>query len=318
MSRIIAAGLITSGLMVGFLPLWIYYLKKMQLGQRIRQDGPESHRLKEGVPTMGGALFWPVLLVVTLGAGQLNSFVVGTILITGVFTLLGFQDDFFKIKKDRSLGLKARHKIFFMIILGGAVGFYLFQFQPGGTTLLLPWSAADIELGWLIIPLTVLVYLGTANAVNLTDGLDGLAAGVSAIILLGLTVLSLFYGNETGALLGISGAGICLGFLWYNCHPARVFMGDTGSLMLGSLIASLVVFQQLSFLLLILGGLLVLITLSVIIQVIYFRLTGGRRIFKMTPLHHHFELSGWAEPQVVVRFWLVAALFTLLGIWGGL
>ncbi len=317
MSQTIISGLVSFGLMVFLLPFGLKVLKKIQVGQKIREDGPESHLSKEGIPTMGGVLFWPVLLVTTFSLGRINPFLIWTLLVTAGFTLIGGQDDYFKIKQSRSLGLKARQKILFMVLLSGLVGIYIFFFHPGGSILLIPWSGGEIDLGWIIIPFIILVYLAAANAVNLIDGLDGLAAGVTGIILIGFAILSLFQQEITGAIIAASGAGLCLGFLWFNCHPAGVFMGDTGSLMLGSLLASLAVFQQMSLFLLILGGLLVIVTLSVIIQVIYFRLTGGKRIFKMSPLHHHFELSGWPESQVVIRFWLVAAIFTLLGIWGG-
>jgi len=317
LSQTIISGLVSFGLMVFLLPFGLKVLKKIQVGQKIREDGPESHLSKEGIPTMGGVLFWPVLLVTTFSLGRINPFLIWTLLVTAGFTLIGGQDDYFKIKQSRSLGLKARQKILFMVLLSGLVGIYIFFFHPGGSILLIPWSGGEIDLGWIIIPFIILVYLASANAVNLIDGLDGLAAGVTGIILIGFAILSLFQQEITGAIIAASGAGLCLGFLWFNCHPAGVFMGDTGSLMLGSLLASLAVFQQMSLFLLILGGLLVIVTLSVIIQVIYFRLTGGKRIFKMSPLHHHFELSGWPESQVVIRFWLVAAIFTLLGIWGG-
>lgn len=317
MSQTIISGLVSFGLMVFLLPFGLKVLKEIQVGQKIREDGPESHLSKEGIPTMGGVLFWPVLLVTTFSLGRINPFLIWTLLVTAGFTLIGGQDDYFKIKQSRSLGLKARQKILFMVLLSGLVGIYIFFFHPGGSILLIPWSGGEIDLGWIIIPFIILVYLAAANAVNLIDGLDGLAAGVTGIILIGFAILSLFQQEITGAIIAASGAGLCLGFLWFNCHPAGVFMGDTGSLMLGSLLASLAVFQQMSLFLLILGGLLVIVTLSVIIQVIYFRLTGGKRIFKMSPLHHHFELSGWPESQVVIRFWLVAAIFTLLGIWGG-
>lgn len=318
MSSTIMTGLASFGIMIVLMPFWLRFLKKMQIGQKIREDGPESHLSKEGIPTMGGALFWPVLLIGTLLFAEINPFLIWSLLIAGGFAFIGGQDDYFKIKKDRSLGLKARQKILLMLIFSGLVGVYLFLYHPGGTQLLVPWTGSKIDLGWLIIPFVILVYLATANAVNIIDGLDGLAAGLTAIILIGFAVLSLFYQQPVGAIIAGSGAGICLGFLWFNCHPARVIMGDTGSLFLGSLLASLAVFQQLSIFLLVLGGMLVIVTLSVIIQVVYFRLTGGKRIFKMAPLHHHFELSGWTETQVVIRFWLIGVVFTLLGIWGGL
>ncbi len=318
MSSTIMAGLISFGIMLVLMPFWLRFLKKMQIGQKIREDGPESHLRKEGIPTMGGALFWPVLMIVTLFFAEISPFLIWSLLIAGGFAFIGGQDDYFKIKKDRSLGLKARQKILLMLVFSGLVGVYLFLYHPGGTQLLVPWTGSQIDLGWLIIPFVILVYLATANAVNIIDGLDGLAAGLTAIIFMGFAVLSLFFQQPVGAIIAGSGAGLCLGFLWFNCHPARLIMGDTGSLFLGSLLASLAVFQQLGIFLLVLGGMLVIVTLSVIIQVVYFRLTGGKRIFKMAPLHHHFELSGWTETQVVIRFWLIGAIFTLLGIWGGL
>ena len=316
METIIISGLISAALILFLTPFWIKILKELQVGQKIREAGPQSHMSKEGTPTMGGALFWVVFVLTMLLFFERSPMLIWTIILTAGFSIIGAQDDYFKIKKNESLGLKARQKIFLMFLLSSLAGLYLYLYQPRGSILLVPFTGQEIELGWLIVPFVILVYMASANAVNLTDGLDGLAAGAMGIVLMGFTALSIIHNETMGAIMASSVAGVCFAFLWYNGYPARIIMGDTGSLMLGSFLASLAVFQNFSLYLLLLGGLFVIVTLSVIIQVIYFRLTGGKRIFKMSPLHHHFELSGWAENQVVIRFWIVALLFVIIGIWG--
>jgi len=316
METIIISGLISAALILFLTPFWIKILKELQVGQKIREAGPQSHMSKEGTPTMGGALFWVVFVLTMLLFFERSPMLIWTIILTAGFSIIGAQDDYFKIKKNQSLGLKARQKIFLMFLLSSLAGLYLYLYQPRGSILLVPFTGQEIELGWLIVPFVILVYMASANAVNLTDGLDGLAAGAMGIVLMGFTALSIIHNETMGAIMASSVTGICVAFLWYNGYPARIIMGDTGSLMLGSFLASLAVFQNFSLYLLLLGGLFVIVTLSVIIQVIYFRLTGGKRIFKMSPLHHHFELSGWAENQVVIRFWIVALLFVIIGIWG--
>ncbi len=308
---IISFILITAGT-----PFLISRLKNKGLGQKVRKDGPAEHLKKEGVPTAGGLLFSLVLFLVALLQGETSPLLVWTVFAVICFSLLGFSDDYIKLQGNRSLGLKARHKIFLMVLFSSLVGFYIYLYLPEAARLLVPFTSKEIHLDWLVVPFVIAVYLATANAVNLTDGLDGLAAGTCALAFLGFAVISFMLGNPTGTYLAATGLGLCLGFLWFNCYPADIIMGDTGSLALGAFLASIAVFQGLALFLLLVGGVFVLVTLSVIIQVIYFRLTGGKRILRMSPLHHHFELSGWAEPRIVIRFWIAGVLFLCFGIWG--
>lgn len=310
-----AAG-ISCGAVLVLTPALLHWLKKEDIGQRIREDGPVTHTSKAGIPTMGGVLFWPALFLPVLFFNRWSPFTIWTLIMVLGFSGIGFWDDFMKLQKARSLGLKGRQKIFLMVLLSSLLGLYIYIYEAGSTLLLIPFWEQSISLGPWIIPFVVLVFLATTNAVNLTDGLDGLAAGVSGIALMGFFFLALLVGKTDGTFLAAAGVGLCAGFLWFNCHPARIFMGDTGSLSLGALLASIAVFQNLSVFLLLTGGLFVLITLSVIVQVLYFRITGGKRIFRMSPLHHHFELIGWAEPAIVVRFWILSLGFALLGIGG--
>ncbi len=316
MLKILFGILISFILMVVFLPILIKVLQKKNIGQKIREDGPQTHLAKEGVPSMGGALFVPVLLLTAFLFLSLSPSLVWTAVMVSGFALIGFADDYLKIKGNRSLGLKARQKLFLRFLLSSLVGFYIYLFEPNLAILHVPFLSQTLNVGKWIIPLVVVVYIATANSVNLSDGLDGLVAGLTAIALIPFLIISMQFNNWEGAILSAIGVGICSGFLWFNCHPAKIIMGDTGSLMLGALLASLAVFLQLGLLLLVVGGVFVAVALSVIIQVVYFKLSGGKRIFRMAPLHHHFELSGWAEPQTVIRFWIAGVLFAILGLGG--
>jgi len=293
-------------------PFLIPFLHKLKFGQQIRTDGPRTHLQKTGTPTMGGIMFFLSLSVSLLLTDEFTSRLWLVLLVTLGYGLIGFFDDFIKVIMKRSLGLKAREKILGQLILAGVFAYVVVAYQGRGTEVILPGTTIGINLGWWYIPFVMFVLVGTVNAVNLTDGLDGLAAGVmvftSLVYLLitnawGLTDLSLF----SAALLGS-----CLGFLFFNMHPARLFMGDTGSLALGGAIGSLAVLTKTELLLPLLGGVYVLETFSVILQVLYYRVTGGKRLFLMSPLHHHFELLGWSEQKVVLSFWVVAAFFAVL------
>ena len=293
-------------------PFLIPFLHKLKFGQQIRTDGPRTHLQKTGTPTMGGVMFFLSLSVSLLLTTEFTSRLGVAFLVTVGFGLIGFFDDFIKVIMKRSLGLKAREKILGQLILAGVFAYVVVAYLGRGTEVILPGTTIGINLGWWYIPFVMFVLVGTVNAVNLTDGLDGLAAGVmvfTALVYLlitntwGLTDLSLF----SAALLGS-----CLGFLFFNIHPARLFMGDTGSLALGGAIGSLAVLTKTELLLPLLGGVYVLETFSVILQVLYYRVTGGKRLFLMSPLHHHFELLGWSEQKVVLSFWVVAAFFAVL------
>ncbi|HHZ16560.1 MAG TPA: phospho-N-acetylmuramoyl-pentapeptide-transferase [Peptococcaceae bacterium] len=293
-------------------PLLIPFLHKLKFGQQIREDGPKEHLKKAGTPTMGGIMFLFSLAVCLFFREELSSRLVVLLLVTFGFGLIGFFDDFIKVVMKRSLGLKAREKILGQLILAAVFTYVAVVFLDRGTGLILPGTAFKMELGWLYYPFAVFLMVGTVNAVNLTDGLDGLLAGVMVFTALVFLLLAHGWGLTDVRLFAAALLGSCLGFLFFNLHPARIFMGDTGSLALGGAVGALAVLTKMELLLPLLGGVYVLNTLAVILQVVYFRLTGGRRLFLMSPLHHHFELLGWSEQKVVWLFWTAAALFAVL------
>ncbi|MFW5998589.1 MAG: phospho-N-acetylmuramoyl-pentapeptide-transferase [Bacillota bacterium] len=291
----------------------IKILEKLNFGQQIREQGPDSHLKKEGIPTMGGILIILAIIITSVFLLPLNRDVIwGLIVITGM-AIIGVIDDYMKIKNGSSLGLKARYKLSSQIILGLLLAYYIYEYTDLGQTILIPLKGQVYIGGWLI-PLIVFTVIGTANAVNLTDGLDGLAAGVTAVVTSTIAVINSSMGFESFSLMGLIVTGACIGFIWYNSYPAQVFMGDVGSLALGGAIAVLSIFSRTEIFLLIIGGIFVIETLSVMIQVVYFRLTDGKRIFKMTPIHHHFELKGVEENKIVMRFLIISIFFASLGL----
>jgi phospho-N-acetylmuramoyl-pentapeptide-transferase len=327
-----SAGAILTAILVSFLvaPAFLRWLKMRQIGQHIRQEGPQSHYGKAGTPTMGGALVLISVSAATLLWTDLrNPYVWLVLLTTLAFGAIGFADDWLKKVRKQSTGLKAREKFTLQILTAAAASgalLALAEFSTYHTRLQVPFFKHFVpELGWWYLPFATLVLVGASNAVNLTDGLDGLAVGSMMIASATYTVLAYVAGHAVVAdylfVFNIKGSaevavfcagmvGACLGFLWYNTHPADVFMGDTGALAMGAAVGvvSLVIKQEL--LLILVGGIFVLEALSVILQVGSFRLRG-KRIFKMAPLHHHFELMGWPESKVVVRFWILCILFSL-------
>ncbi|MGE5839207.1 MAG: phospho-N-acetylmuramoyl-pentapeptide-transferase [Deltaproteobacteria bacterium] len=306
-------------------------LRRMQVGQHIREDGPANHKSKAGTPTMGGCLILPVVLVSTLLWGELQNFYVWLVLfVLCSFGAIGFVDDYLKTVRKNSKGLSGKAKFTFQILaaLAVAVGLYL---SPGfDSHLNLPFlKNIAPDLGAFYILVTVFVIVGASNAVNLTDGLDGLAIGPIIIAFVSYLTFSYLSGHvrianylgipyvaAAGELSVLCGAvvGAGLGFLWYNAHPADLFMGDVGSLPLGAVLGTVAVMTKQEIVLILVGGIFVVETLSVIFQVAYFRLTGGKRIFRMAPLHHHFELKGWPEAKVTVRFWIIAIVLALLSL----
>lgn len=329
-------GAVLTALVVSFVlgPGIIRLLKSRQNGgQPIRDDGPESHILsKRGTPTMGGFLILFALVVSTLLWADLsNGFVWVALLVTIGFGAVGFLDDYRKVIHRNSRGLPGRAKLILQVAIGISAVVWVNQLTPVDlqNTLTVPFfKMVLIDLGWMFVAFAVFVIIGASNAVNLTDGLDGLAivpvmiaAGVFALIayLVGNTVfasyLQLHYVPGSGELAVFCGAigGAGLGFLWFNAPPARVFMGDTGSLALGGALGTISVITKHEIVLAIVGGLFVLEAVSVIVQVISFKLTG-KRVFRMAPLHHHFEKLGWAEPTIVIRFWIIASILALIGL----
>ena len=317
-------------LLVG--PTMIRKLAEYQVGQRVRSDGPQSHLTKAGTPTMGGALILAAIVAATLlWADLANRFVWVVLLVTIAFGLIGFWDDYLKLVVGDSRGLIARYKYFWQSVagLGAALALYFTARSAVDTTLYVPFfKNVVLPLGVMFVPLTYFVIVGTSNAVNLTDGLDGLAIMPAVLVAGALGVFAYASGNVVFSnYLGIAyvaGAGevlvICaaifgavLGFLWFNTYPAQVFMGDIGALALGAALGVIAVIVRQELLLVIMGGVFVMETVSVILQVASFKLRG-KRIFRMAPIHHHYELKGWAEPKVIVRFWIITVVLVLLGL----
>ena len=295
-------------------PFVIPELHKLKFGQSIREEGPKSHQAKSGTPTMGGIMIIAAITLATLAAAPLTAGVwLALFVMLGHFAL-GFLDDYIKVVKKRNLGLKARQKLLGQIVIAGVVIFFA-QHELGiATTVWLPLVHAELDIGLFYYPLVLFVLVGTSNAVNLTDGLDGLAAGTVTVAALAYMAVALAF-NATGlAVFAAAIAGASCAFLRFNHHPARVFMGDTGSLALGGAIAALGILTHTEILLAVIGIVFVAEALSVIIQVISFK-TTGKRVFLMSPIHHHFELKGWQETRVVHMFWLVGAVFAAFGAW---
>ena len=319
MKQALAAGVMAIVLSIAAGPAFIAFLRSKAFGQHIREEGPAGHMSKQGTPTMGGV----VLLASALFAFALFSeFTTPALTVAGVTVAcaaIGFIDDYFKLARRRSLGLSGRWKMLLLIAVTAALG-YVANHEGLSTDVYLPIIDTRLELGPAYYALLFLVVAGGANAVNLTDGLDGLAAGTMAIAMLTYTAMAIVAflspfgftpeGDPTRIDLAIIGAamvGACVGFLWYNAYPADVFMGDTGSFGLGGALAAMAVFTKTEFLLVLIGGIFVLEALSVAIQVLFFKLTG-KRVFLMAPIHHHFEMLEWTENKIIVRFWIAASM----------
>lgn len=295
-------------------------LRSLHAQQSIREEGPESHQAKAGTPTMGGAFMMVALII---GVALFAPWNVGTgmlLFLTLGHCLLGFFDDFVKAVKKRNLGLTAKQKLLGQFILAAVFCYCITEIMVVPTTLWIPVVDTQLQLGWGYYVLAFLIIVGATNAVNLTDGLDGLAGGTSAVAAIAFSVIGLMaasminsIGAESVAYFGAIIAAVCLGFLVYNVNPAKVFMGDTGSLALGGAFAAMAILTKTELLLVVIGGIFVMEALSVIIQVISFK-TRGVRVFKMSPIHHHFELSGWAEQTVVNRFWFGGAVLAIIGV----
>jgi phospho-N-acetylmuramoyl-pentapeptide-transferase len=313
-------------------PWMIARLGRAQIGQVVRDDGPASHFSKAGTPTMGGALILVIILVTTSLWGDLTNRYIWLVLgVTMAFGVIGWVDDYLKISKKNSRGLSGKLKYFWQSVFGLAAAIYLYQSAefPAQTMLYVPFfKDVAIPLGVSFIALSYLMIVGMSNAVNLTDGLDGLAILPSVMVGAALGLIAYLVGNTefsnylqipyipgAGELAVFCGAliGAGLGFLWFNTYPAQIFMGDVGALALGAALGLVAIIVRHEIVLLIMGGLFVLETASVIIQVISFRLTG-RRIFRMAPIHHHFELKGWPEPKVIVRFWIITLVLVIIGL----
>lgn len=284
-------------------------LKKFKVGQVVRNDGPKEHLKKQGTPTMGGIIMLIVIVVIL----AINSIKYPTLLLAIVsilgFGLVGFIDDYKKLVKKNTKGLSPLKKIFGLVLVTAIFIFMYLKVFKLGTDITLPFISSPITLsvGAFII-FIAFILIGTSNAVNLTDGLDGLASGVVAIIMTFFTIVAVKNSNTEMIILGASSVGTCLAFLLFNFHPAKVFMGDTGSLALGGAVAAIAIMMKMEIYLAIVAFVCIIDTLSVILQVTYFKLTKGKRIFKMAPFHHHLELSGMKETKVVILFWVITAI----------
>ena len=309
------SGLLAFAFSLVFGPAVIRRLQRLKVGQVIRSDGPKTHQAKAGTPTMGGVLIvLCTVAAILLTARPLTDSTVIMLLSTVGFGLIGFLDDYIKVVAKSSLGLRARDKLVGQFGLAALVAIY--AASRVGTEFIVPFWTGTITLPTVLyVPFTIFVLVGVVNAVNLTDGLDGLAAGSTAIGAAAFAVIFLLLGHSDLSMFTSALAGACLGFIWFNGPPAQVIMGDTGSFALGAALATGAVLSRTSLFLPIIGGLFVLETVSVMLQVLYFRATKGRRLFRMAPLHHHFELVGWAESKVMIRFVLMSLVFAVLGLY---
>ncbi len=327
------AGITALLLCLVFGPMMIRYLRKLEIGETIRNDGPERHQIKSGTPTMGGLLILFTFLVAAMLWSNLTNAYIWILMFVAIgFGSIGFADDMLKLKKGK--GLSARAKMFFQILVSLAVAWYFVYVDTTragfATKLYVPFlKDYSPDLGWGYLILIVATIVGTSNAVNLTDGLDGLAIGPIIIATMTYTALVYIVGHfkfagylniqhvrDAGEIAVLTSAvvGASLGFLWFNAYPAQMFMGDVGSLSLGAILGTVAVIAKQELLLILVGGIFVIEALSVIIQVTYFKFTGGKRFFKMAPLHHHFEHLGWEEPKVIVRFWIIAVILAMLSL----
>ncbi len=330
--RIVLSTLTALALALIIGPYVIRFLRSKKIGQTVRDDGPQSHYSKAGTPTMGGVLIVLTVVLSTLLWGDLsNRYIWICSVVTLLFAAIGFFDDYKKLIFGNSDGLSAKAKYGLQSIFAMLAAWVLYTSAPGTTetTLIAPFiKSFSWQMGWLFIPFVYLVIVGSSNAVNLTDGLDGLAIMPSVMIAGAFVVFAYVSGHvyfsHYLAIPYVSGAGevavFCgalvgagLGFLWFNTYPAQVFMGDTGALALGAALAVVAVIVRQELVLLIMGGVFVMETLSVIIQVVSYK-TTGRRVFRMAPIHHHFELKGWPEPRVIVRFWIITVILVLIGL----
>ena len=313
-------------------PFVIPLLRKLKLGQNEREEGPQSHKVKQGTPSMGGVMIIAAIVIATLipvlftcfgdGGSELQ-FVLPALLVTVAYGTVGFLDDFIKVRMKRNLGLRANQKL--IAQFGIALVFSLYLKNTLGTEIYLPFTNRVWDMGWLYIPFAMFLIIGTVNAVNLTDGLDGLASGVTLVYSMAMAIIFLYiqkaaqtqgeiYIASTGNLCVFSAAtaGACLGFLAYNAYPAKVFMGDTGSLALGGAVSVMALMSRSAFLLIIMGFCFLMSALSVILQVGSYKLRNKKRIFKMAPIHHHFELCGMSESAIVAMYMITTAILCLI------
>lgn len=313
MDKILLAAIFAAGLVLCIGPLLIPELHKLKFGQSIREEGPKSHQAKSGTPTMGGIMIILAIVVATVAAAPLTPAVLLALFITLGHFVLGFLDDYIKVVKKRNLGLKAKQKMLGQILIAIVTMIVGTRVLGIDTTIWIPIADVNVDIGVGYYFLVLFVLVGTSNAVNLTDGLDGLASGTVAIASGAYALVCYMTGHYDLAIFSVAMMMACLAFLRFNAHPAKVFMGDTGSLALGGAVAAVGILTHTEILLAVIGFVFVCEALSVIIQVISFK-TTGKRVFRMSPIHHHFELGGWKETKVVFVFWMVGLVASIVGL----
>lgn len=314
MKFLVIPALVAFAISVAVAPFIIPFLRKLKVGQTERVEGVQSHLKKAGTPTMGGMIFLLATTVTSLFYVKSSPEIIPLLFLTLGFGLIGFLDDFLKVVLRRSDGLLPKQKMALQIVVTAVFAFYLIRYADISLALQIPFvHGYYLDIGWLAVPLLFFVVIGTVNGVNFTDGLDGLASSVTVMVAIFFTVAALLKGVTGLTPITCAVIGSLMGFLIFNCFPASVFMGDTGSLALGGFVAGCAYILQMPVFLLIVGLIYVVEVLSVIIQVTYFKKTGGKRIFKMAPIHHHFELCGWSETRVVFIFSIITAVLCMIG-----
>ena len=310
---VITAVLISFGISAVACPVLIPFLKKIKFGQQVREDGPQAHLKKQGTPTMGGIAFLFSVILTSLFFMKSYPQIIPILFMTVGFGFVGFLDDYIKVVRKHSEGLNPKQKMAAQFVITAIFCFYMMKYSGGGTVIHIPFLHTDWDMGWLYIPMVFLVVLGTDNGVNFTDGLDGLCTSVTIIVATFFTVVAM---TTVSGIVPITGAvvGALLGFRLFNVYPAQVFMGDTGSLALGGFVASTALVLQNPLIILLVGFIYLIEVISVMIQVVYFKKTHGKRFFRMAPIHHHFELGGWSETRVVAVFTTVTALLCLIAL----
>ncbi len=315
-SVILISVLVSFAISVFLGPVVIPFLRRLKIGQTERTEGPESHLKKNGTPTMGGILILVSVVATSLLFVRDYPEIIPVLFLTLGFGLVGFLDDYIKVVLKRSMGLRAWQKFALQFLVTGVFAYYLMRYTDVSLAMKVPFlDGVYLDFGWMNIPFLFFVVIGTVNGTNFTDGLDGLASSVTVLVATFFTVVAI--GTDSGTFpITCAVVGALLGFLLFNVHPASVFMGDTGSLALGGFVAAAAYMMQMPLFIVIVGFIYVIEVLSVMMQVTYFKVTGGKRIFKMAPIHHHFELCGWSETRVVAVFSIVTALLCLVALFG--
>ena len=315
-SMILLSVMVSFAISVLLGPFVIPFLRRLKVGQTVREEGPESHLKKNGTPTMGGILILISVVITSLLFVKDYPKIIPVLFLTLGFGLIGFMDDYIKVVLKRSMGLRAWQKFALQVVVTGVFTFYLMRYTDASLAMKVPFlDGVYLDFGWLNIPILFFIVIGTVNGTNFTDGLDGLASSVTVLVATFFSVVAIGTGSGIEPIT-CAVVGALLGFLLFNVYPASVFMGDTGSLALGGFVAATAYMMQMPLFIVIVGFIYMIEVLSVIMQVTYFKLTGGKRIFKMAPIHHHFELCGWSETRVVAVFSIVTALLCLVALMG--